>query len=151
MSMRSLRADLQDLAELDETLKDDDISARLKAIDITLQGLEITQQRQAQDPRLSLVATMQQQRLQQDLRRLAYDVLGYQAVITVNLGENEPLPTMLAGLPPQLIRLAQDYINQSSVGLLLALDAGEESTYTQLARLLLIDDSISKASSQDTP
>lgn len=151
MSVSSLRAGLQNLSQLDEVLTDEDLNARLTAIDIRLQGLEITQQRQAQDPRLALLATIQQQRLQQDLRRLAYDVLGYRGLVRVNVGENEPLPAMLAGLPPQLIRLAQDYVTPPSGDAVSDSINREQSTYTQLVRLLFTDDSMPKNSNRDLP
>jgi hypothetical protein len=151
MSVSSLRAGLQNLSQLDEVLTDEDLNARLTAIDIRLQGLEITQQRQAQDPRLALLATIQQQRLQQDLRRLAYDVLGYRGLVRVNVGENEPLPAMLAGLPPQLIRLAQDYVTPPSGDAVSDSINREQSTYTQLVRLLFTDDSMPKKSNRDLP
>lgn len=151
MLASSLRAGLQGLTQLNEALKDEDINARLTTLDITLQGLEMTQQRQAQDPRLRLVAAIQQQRLQQDLRRLAFDVLGYQALIKLNVGENEPLPAMLAALPQQLVRLAQDYINQPLFDALVAPNNRKEPTYTRLVRLLLNDESASKVPRQDLP
>jgi hypothetical protein len=146
-----LHTDLQDLAQLDEAQNCEDISARLTTIDISLQGLEITQQRQAHDPRLALTAIIQQQRLQHDLQRLAFDVLGNQALIKIDIGDNEPLPEMLARLPPQLVRLAQDYINQTPAHAILATDDIDESTYAQLVRLLMTDDTISSGASQDIP
>jgi len=146
-----LRTDLQDLAQLDEAQNCEDISARLTTIDISLQGLEVTQQRQAHDPRLALTAIIQQQRLQHDLQRLAFDVLGNQALIKIDIGDNEPLPDMLARLPPQLVRLAQDYINQAPAHAILATDDIDESTYAQLVRLLTTDDTISSGASQDKP
>ncbi|MFT4721622.1 MAG: hypothetical protein ACI9SB_002799 [Candidatus Azotimanducaceae bacterium] len=144
-----LRTDLQDLAQLDEAQNCADISARLTTIDISLQGLEVTQQRQAHDPRLALTAMIQQRRLQHDLQRLAFDVLGNQALIKIDMGDNEPLPEMLARLPPQLIRLAQDYINQAPAHAILATDDIDESIYGQLVRLLMTDDTISSGASQD--
>lgn len=151
MSLSALRAGLQELAQLDDALQDADISARLTAIDIALQGLEITQQRKAQDPSLALVVTIQQRRILQDLRRLAFEILGYKALIKVNIGENEPFPAMLEGVPPQLVRLAQDYIQQLSDVSLVTINNPEEPTYARLANLLLAQNSMCKEPHEDTP
>jgi hypothetical protein len=135
----TLRADLETLMQVAAAqLPDDqDISARLTALDIKLQGLEVTQQRQLVDPNLALILVIQQQRMRSELQRLAFDVLGYQALIQVAVGDNEPLPKMLSGVPPQMIKLARAYLSNSSVDSTLLPNETDESIYAQLAALLI--------------